>query len=91
MDYKSLVARTAEKSATSKAKTGVVLAALRQVIIEALKEDEAVKFASLGTFKVVKRKATNRRDPKTREIRSVPAKIKPKFSFSKIAEDEVIA
>ena len=90
MDYKTLVAKTAEMSGFSRAKTGEVLAAFRQIVFDSLKDGETVKFANLGTFKMVRYKATQRRDPSTHEIKAIPERVKPKFSFSRNAEDEVI-
>jgi nucleoid DNA-binding protein len=90
MDYKTLVAKTSDRAGISREKTGRVFAAFRQIVIDSLKEGEPIKFANLGTFKMVEYKATNRRDPNTHKIKAVPARQKPKFSFSRIAEDEVV-
>jgi DNA-binding protein HU-beta len=90
MDYTTLVAKVAERSGISRAKAGSVCTALRAVILETLADDEVVKFAGLGTFKVITRKETHRRDPLTREMRAIPARRKPKLDFSALAEEEVL-
>lgn len=89
MDYETLIAKTARRSDVSQANVSDVLGALRSVIVDALKVNESVKFTRLGTFKTVKHKETRRRDPNTHEMRSIPPRIKPKFVFSDLAEDEI--
>lgn len=87
MDYETLVRKTAERSDTSKAKVAEVFTAFREVVIEALGKDDNVKFTRLGTFKMIKYKETHRRDPKTRIIAAIPARVKPGFTFSQMADD----
>lgn len=89
MNYETLVSKTAKRSDISQSDVSSVLAALRSVIVDALKEKENVKFVRLGTFKVIDYKPTRRRDPNTREIRSIPARVKPKFVFSELVEEEL--
>lgn len=89
MDYKTLMTKVAERSDVSRSKVGSVFAALKSVVVESLKEDESVKFTGLGTFKMITRKETHRRDPLTKEMRAVPERRKPKFVFSVVAEEEL--
>ena len=89
MDYTTLVAKVAERSGTSRAKAGSICTALKGVVLDALAEGDVVKYAGLGTFKMITRKETHRRDPLTREMRAVPARRKPKFSFSALAEEDL--
>ena len=89
MDYKTLVTKTAESSGLSRSEAGKALAACRQIILDSLKDGEVVKFVNLGTFRMSKYKATQRRDLNTHEIIAIPERYKPRFSFSKKAEEEV--
>ena len=89
MDYKTLIAKTATSAGVSRAETGKVVAALRSEILEALKTGDNVKIANFGTFKMVRHNPTQRRDPNTHQIKSIPERVKPKFTFSLFAQNEV--
>jgi len=89
MDYKTLVAKTAEEAGISRAAAWKVLGAFRDVAVGALKDGDSIKFANFGTFRMVRYRATQRRDPNTHVVKAIPERMKPKFSFSRIAEEEV--
>ena len=89
MDYKTLVAKVADSSGVSRTTAGKVMAAVRDTVVSEIKNGENVKFSGLGSFKMIQYKATHRRDPISKEIRSIPARMKPKFVFSTIAEEEL--
>lgn len=65
------------------------LNAFTEVVTQALKNEEEVKLLGFGTFKVVKTKAREGRNPRTGETLKIPAKKYPKFSAGTKLKDAV--
>jgi len=92
MNKATLALRIAEKLDIQKKLGEDMVAALQEIIIEALKRDEEVTIAGFGTFSSrvrAARKGVNPRKPD--EIINVPAVKVPKFKAGKRLKDELKA
>ena len=65
MNKKQLVNKIATAMSQSKADAERMFDTITGIILDCLKNDEAVKIAGFGTYKVAKRKARIGRNPKT--------------------------
>ncbi|MFH1632015.1 MAG: HU family DNA-binding protein [bacterium] len=92
MNKAALALKISEKLGINKKQAEDMVAALQDVIIDALKRDEEVTIAGFGTFSSrvrAARKGVNPRKPN--EIINVPAVKIPKFKAGKKLKDEVKA
>ena len=64
-----------------------VIVTITGIILDCLKNDEAVKIAGFGTYKVAKRKARIGRNPRTGEQIQIAASQKVKFLPAKGLKD----
>lgn len=89
MNKAELIRATAEKANLSKKDTEAAIAAMTQVITEALVEGDRVQLVGFGVFEVRQRAAHIGRNPKTREEIRVPASKAPVFKAGKALKSAV--
>ena len=87
MNKKQLVNKIASTMSQSKADAERMFDTITQIILDCLKNDEAVKIAGFGTYKVAKRKARVGRNPRTGEQIQIAASQKVKFLPAKGLKD----
>ena len=83
MNKKQLVAKLAGSLNQSKADAERTFDTITNTILDALKNDDSVKIAGFGTYKVAKRKARIGRNPRTGEQIQIAASQKVKFYLLK--------
>ena len=79
MNKKQLVAKISSTLGQSKADAERTFDSITTIILNELKNDETVKIAGFGTYKVGKRKARVGRNPRTGESIQIAASQKVKF------------
>jgi len=84
-----LVAAVAGGTGLSKADAGKAVDGVFEAISDALKKGEEVRLVGFGTFSVVKRAASEGRNPRTGEKIKIPASNQPKFKAGKGLKDAV--
>ncbi|MFA5122469.1 HU family DNA-binding protein [Zavarzinia sp.] len=82
-----LIAAVAESAGLSKADAGRAVDAVFEAITDALKKGDDVRLVGFGTFDVVKREASEGRNPRTGEKIEIPASKQPKFRPGKGLKD----
>ena len=87
MNKKQLVNKIAASMNQSKADAERTFDTITNIILDCLKNDEAVKIAGFGTYKVAKRKARVGRNPRTGEQIQIAASQKVKFLPAKGLKD----
>ena len=87
MNKKQLVAKLSDKLNQSKADAERTFDTITNTILDALKNDDSVKIAGFGTYKVAKRKARVGRNPRTGEQIQIAASQKVKFLPAKGLKD----
>ena len=87
MNKKQLVAKISSTLNLSKADAERTFDSIINIILDALKDDDSVKIAGFGTYKVAKRKARQGRNPRTGEIIQIAASQKVKFLPAKALKD----
>ncbi len=80
MNKAELVAAIAEKSGLSKASAKKALDAFLETVTDALSKGDRVSLVGFGTWKVSQRKERKGRNPRTKEVITIPAKKVVKFS-----------
>jgi DNA-binding protein HU-beta len=89
MNKSQLVEVVAIKSGVKKKEAELVVNALTETILDAMKNGEKVQIVGSGTFDVKVRDARTARNPKTGESIEVPATKHPAFSASKALKDQL--
>jgi DNA-binding protein HU-beta len=89
MTKADLVAHIAEEAGISKKAAGIALDSVVEAIHDVLKKGDKIRIADLGSFSVVKRKARQGVNPRTREPLKIPATKAPKFTPAKALKDSV--
>lgn len=89
MNKAELIYAAAEKTGLSKKDTEAVVAAVINVITEALAEGEKIQLVGFGAFEVKARAERIGRNPKTKEEISIPASKVPVFKAGKALKDAV--
>jgi DNA-binding protein HU-beta len=84
-----LIASVAEAAELSKADATKAVDAVFDTITGTLKGGGDVRLVGFGTFSVVKRKASEGRNPRTGEAIKIPASNQPKFKAGKGLKDAV--
>ena len=79
MNKKQLIAKISTTLGPSKADAERTFDSITTIILNELKNDETVKIAGFGTYKVAKRKARIGRNPRTGESIQISASQKVKF------------
>ena len=87
MNKKQLMNKIATKLNQSKADAERTFDSILNLILESLKNDEQVKIAGFGTYKVAKRKARIGRNPRTGEQIQIAASQKVKFLPAKALKE----
>ena len=87
MNKKQLVAKISSTLNLSKADAERTFDSIISIILDALKDDDSVKIAGFGTYKVAKRKARQGRNPRTGETIQIAASQKVKFLPAKALKD----
>ncbi|HBA43661.1 MAG TPA: DNA-binding protein HU [Alphaproteobacteria bacterium] len=89
MNKNDLIASVAEAAELSKADATKAVDAVFDTITGTLKGGGDVRLVGFGTFSVVKRKASEGRNPRTGEAIKIPASNQPKFKAGKGLKDAV--
>lgn len=89
MNKNDLIAGVAEAAELSKADATKAVDAVFDTITSTLKGGGDVRLVGFGTFSVVKRKASEGRNPRTGEAIKIPASNQPKFKAGKGLKDAV--
>jgi DNA-binding protein HU-beta len=84
-----LVAAVATGTGLSKTDASKAVDEVFDVITKSLKQGDDVRLVGFGTFNVVKRAASQGRNPRTGEAISIPASKRPKFTAGKGLKDAV--
>lgn len=79
MNKKQLTKEYAEKLGVTKSEAESLLETMLDLIVSTVKKRDKVTLAGFGTFTVIKLKSTERRNPRTGERFTAPAKYVPKF------------
>ena len=87
MNKKQLIAKISGTMNLSKADAERTFDGMTNIILDALKDDESVKIAGFGTYKVAKRKARQGRNPRTGETIQISASQKVKFLPAKALKE----
>lgn len=89
MNKSELVAVVAKEAGVARGSASRVIDAMLNAVIETLKEKDEVRIVGFGTFTTRERKETTARNPRTREIITVPASFLPVFRPGKFLKKEV--
>ena len=89
MNKAELINATAEKAGLSKKDTEAAVAAMIDVITEALAEGEKIQLVGFGAFEVKARAERIGRNPKTKEEIKIAASKVPVFKAGKALKDAV--
>ena len=87
MNKKQLMSKIATTLNQSKADAERTFDSIPSLILDCLKNDEQVKIAGFGTYKVAKRKARIGRNPRTGEQIQIAASQKVKFLPAKALKE----
>ena len=87
MNKKQLMTKIASTLNQSKADAERTFDSITNLILDSLKNDEQVKIAGFGTYKVAKRKARVGRNPRTGEQIQIAASQKVKFLPAKALKE----
>jgi DNA-binding protein HU-beta len=87
MNKKQLVAKIATACNMGKSDAEKTFDKIQDIILSELKNDETVKIAGFGTYKVAKRKARTGRNPRTGESIQIAASQKVKFLPAKALKE----
>lgn len=87
MNKKQLVAKIATACNMGKSDAEKTFDKIQDIILDSLKNDETVKIAGFGTYKVAKRKARTGRNPRTGESIQIGASQKVKFLPAKALKE----
>ena len=89
MNKNELINEVAKKSDLTKAKASDAVDAVIDAIERSLKKGQDVRLVGFGTFTVVKRKATEGRNPRTGAVIKIAASKQPKFKPGKALKEVV--
>ncbi len=89
MNKAELISAIAEKSGLSKANAKKALDAFMDAVTDALAKGDRVSLVGFGTWKVAMRQARKGRNPRTKEVITIPAKKVVKFVAGSGLADKV--
>ena len=89
MNKAELITSMAEKSQLTKKDAETALKAFIDSVQEALENGEKVQLVGFGTFETRERAAREGRNPRTKEVISIPASVVPVFKAGKEMRDRV--
>jgi DNA-binding protein HU-beta len=84
-----LITKMAEKSQLTKKDAETALKAFVESVQEALENGEKVQLVGFGTFETRERAAREGRNPRTKEVISIPASVVPVFKAGKEFKEKV--
>lgn len=87
MSKKDLIDAVAKEAELTKEKAGTAVEAVIDHIKSSMKNGDEVRIPDFGTFKVIKRKAREGRNPATNQPIKIPASKAAKFTPSKGLKD----
>ncbi len=89
MNKAELISAIASKAGMSKASAKKALDAFMDAVTDALAKGERVSLVGFGTWKVAMRQARKGRNPRTKEVITIPAKKVVKFVAGSNLSDKV--
>lgn len=89
MNKNELINEVSKKADLTKAKATEAVDAFIEAIEKSLKKGNDVRLVGFGTFTVVKRKATEGRNPRTGDVIKISASKQPKFKPGKALKEIV--
>ena len=89
MNKAELITKMAEKSQLTKKDAEAALKAFVESVQEALENGEKVQLVGFGTFETRERAAREGRNPRTKEVISIPASVAPVFKAGKEFKEKV--
>lgn len=89
MNKAELITKMAEKSPLTKKDAETALKAFVESVQEALENGEKVQLVGFGTFETRERAAREGRNPRTKEVISIPASVVPVFKAGKEFKEKV--
>ena len=89
MNKAELITSMAEKSQLTKKDAETALKAFIDSVQEALENGEKVQLVGFGTFETRERAAREGRNPRTKEVISIPASVVPVFNAGKEFKEKV--
>ncbi|CUO34793.1 HU family DNA-binding protein [Clostridium sp. NSJ-49] len=89
MNKAELITKMAEKSQLTKKDAETALKAFVESVQEALENGEKVQLVGFGTFETRERAAREGRNPRTKEVISIPASVVPVFKAGKEFKEKV--
>lgn len=87
MNKNDLITEVAKKAELTKAKAAEAVDAFIESVEKSLKKGDDVRLVGFGTFSVVKRKATEGRNPRTGDVIKIAASKQPKFKPGKALKE----
>ena len=89
MNKAELITKMAEKSQLTKKDAETALKAFVESVQEALENGEKVQLVGFSTFETRERAAREGRNPRTKEVISIPASVVPVFKAGKEFKEKV--
>ena len=89
MNKAELITKMAEKSQLTKKDAETALKAFVESVQEALENGEKVQLVGFGTFETRERAAREGRNPRTKEVISIPASVVQVFKAGKEFKEKV--
>lgn len=89
MNKNELIAEVSKKADLTKADASKAVDAVIESVEKSLKKGDDVRLVGFGTFTVVKRKATEGRNPRTGEVIKIAASKQPKFKPGKALKEMI--
>jgi DNA-binding protein HU-beta len=89
MNKNDLIARVAEAANISKASASKAVDGFFDAVTDSLRRGEEVRLVGFGSFYVSERKATEGRNPRTREKIQIAAARLPKFRSGKTLKENI--
>ena len=83
MNKGEFIKAVAEKANCTQKDAGIVFDAMVDTIVIVLKGDDKIVIPGFGSFEIVKKAATTKVNPMTKQKVKVPACKQPKFKFGK--------
>lgn len=89
MNKSELITSMAEKSKLTKKDAELALKAFIETVEETLENKDKVQLVGFGTFETRERAAREGRNPRTKEVISIPASVVPVFKAGKEFKEKV--
>ena len=89
MNKSELVSKVADIAKFTKSDAAKAVDAFIEAVKKSLASGEEVRLVGFGTFLVVKREATDGRNPRTGDVIKIPASKQPKFRAGKELKEAV--